>query len=218
MIIVGKDFHGKERDKMKRILVFGMYESAMYHPLAGVDAYLKSIMPDMEFTFTEQILDLCDVGEYDGVISYWDDWKEPIPKQASEALYQYVEQGGSLLVLHNGISIQLQEPLKKMVGGSFITHPQQEEITFVLKENPLTKGCNDFALVEEPYQFELEKDDKDIFMSYIYRNKEYPAGWQKGFGRGEVIYLTPGHTPEQFHNEEYTKLIKNCMRYLFTKE
>lgn len=203
---------------MKRILVFGMYESAMYHPLTGVDAYINSIMPDMEFTFTEQILDLCDVDEYDGVISYWDDWEEPIPGQASEALYQYVEQGGSLLLLHNGISIQLQEPLKKMMGGSFITHPQQEEITFVLKENEFTKGCSNFTLVEEPYQFALEEDEKDIFMTYIYRGEEYPGGWKKEFGKGEVIYLTPGHTPEKFENEAYTKLIQNCMRYLFNRE
>lgn len=200
---------------MKKILVFGMYEKAMYHPLTGVDQYLKCIMPNMEFTFTEHIMDLCKIESYDGVISYWDDWNNPIPEEAAKALYQYVERGGSLLVLHNGISVQLQESLKEMVGGCFLTHPEQEEITFVIKDNELTKGCSNFALVEEPYQFELEQDGKDIFLTYVYRGQEYPAGWQKRFGNGEVIFLTPGHTPEKFENQEYTRLIQNCMQYLF---
>ena len=64
---------------MKNILAFGMYEKAMYHPLTGVDQYLESILPDVQFTFTEQIMDLCRLEEYDGVISYWDDWNQPIP-------------------------------------------------------------------------------------------------------------------------------------------
>lgn len=204
--------------RMKRILVLGMYESAMYHPLRGVDVYLEGIAPDMELVFTERVLDLCHAEQYDGVISYWDDWKEPIPGKASDALYQYVEQGGALFVLHNGISIQLQEPLKRMIGGYFITHPQQEELTFVLKENEITKGCQDFSLVEEPYRFALEEDEKDIFMTYQYRGEEYPAGWKKGFCKGEVIYLMPGHTPDKFYGAGYTKLIQNCMRYLFNRE
>lgn len=202
---------------MKKILVFGMYERAMYHPLTGVDEYLKNTMPGMEFTFTEQILDLCNVGKYDGVISYWDDWNEPIPEEAAVALYQYVEKGGVLLLLHNGISIQLQESLEKMVGGRFLTHPEQEEITFLVKESVLTDECHSFSLVEEPYQFELEQDEKDIFLTYLYRGKEYPAGWHKTFGKGELIFLTPGHTPEKFENQEYTRLIQNCMKYLLEK-
>jgi len=200
---------------MKKILVFGQYEEAMYHPLTGVDVYLERILPDMELTFTNDILKVCDVKQYDGVISYWDDWKNPIPQEVSDALYQYVKEGGPLLVLHNGISIQLQEPLKEMVGGYFLTHPQQEEIKFVLKAHELTNGCQDFSLVEEPYQFELEEDDKELFMTYLYRGKEYPAGWKKTFCKGEVIYLTPGHTPEKFEDKQYTKLIQNCVKYLF---
>lgn len=199
---------------MKKIFVFGMYEKAMYHPLTGVAQYLESILPDVQFTFTEQIMDLCRLEEYDGVISYWDDWNQPIPEEASLALQQYVKNGGSLLVLHNGISVQLQEPLAKMIGARFLTHPAQEEITFCLKDTVFTKGCSKFQLVEEPYQFDMEDDDKDVFMHYVYHGKAYPAAWHKTYGKGEVIYLMPGHTPEKFRNAEYTKLVQNCILYL----
>ena len=199
---------------MKKIFVFGMYEKAMYHPLTGVDQYLESILPDVQFTFTEQIMDLCRLEEYDGVISYWDDWNQPIPEEASLALQQYVKNGGCLLVLHNGISVQLQEPLAKMIGARFLTHPAQEEITFCLKDTVFTKGCSKFQLVEEPYQFDMEDDDKDVFMHYVYHGKAYPAAWHKTYGKGEVIYLMPGHTPEKFRNAEYTKLVQTCILYL----
>ena len=199
---------------MKNILAFGMYEKAMYHPLTGVDQYLESILPDVQFTFTEQIMDLCRLEEYDGVISCWDDWNQPIQEKASLALQQYVKNGGCLLVLHNGISVQLQEPLAKMIGARFLTHPAQEEITFCLKDTVFTKGCSKFQLVEEPYQFDMEDDDKDVFMHYVYHGKAYPAAWHKTYGKGEVIYLMPGHTPEKFRNAEYTKLVQTCILYL----
>lgn len=200
---------------MKRILVLGMYGDAMYHPLTGVDEYLKRILPEYEFVITDDVWELCNVSTYDGFISYWDDWNNKIPDSAADALETYVQQGGKMLALHNGISLQLQEKLKVMMGGKFLTHPAQEEITFVLKECELTEGCGDFTLMEEPYQFALEEDDKNIFMTYLYRGEEYPAGWQKSYGAGEVIFLTPGHTAEKFEDASYIRLIQNCAAHLF---
>ena len=70
-------------------------------------------------------------------------------------------------------------------------------------------------MVEEPYQFELEDDGKELLLTYRYRGREYPAGWKKAFGKGRLIYLAPGHTPSQFQNKAYVKLIRNCMEELF---
>lgn len=199
---------------MKKILLIGMYENAMYHPLTGVDEALRNMFPEMKLVVTDQIMELCGAEQYDCIVSYWDDWEEPIPDQAAEALYRYVENGGSLLVLHNGISLQLQDSLEQMIGGRFLTHPEQESVTFWPKEHELTKDCREFTLQEEPYQFELEEDQKEIFLTYTYRGAEYPAGWRKNFGLGKVVYLTPGHTAEKFACEEYIRLIKNCMGWL----
>ena len=96
----------------KKVLVLGMYEEAMYHPMKGVDTYLQKICPEVEFTFTEEPADLCEAEQYDGVISYWDDWNTPICAEGANALYRYVEKGGRLLVLHNGISLQMWEKPK----------------------------------------------------------------------------------------------------------
>ena len=104
-------------DQMKKVLVIGMYDNAMYHPLTGVDEALRGMFPELELTMTDQIMTLCEADQYDCIVSYWDDWNKPIPDQAAEALYEYVKKGGSLLLLHNGISLQLQDSLAKMIGG-----------------------------------------------------------------------------------------------------
>ena len=71
---------------MKKTLVIGMYENAMYHPLAGVDEALRNMFPEMELVVTDQIMELCRAEQYDCIVSYWDDWEEPVQAQAAEAL------------------------------------------------------------------------------------------------------------------------------------
>lgn len=199
-----------------KILVIGNYTDAMYHPLGGVDEELKKIFPDIELFCTDETKRLLDLKteKIAGVISYLDIWNGQLTDTESEALYSFVAEGGALLILHNGISIQSQDKLKIMMGGKFITHPPMEKIEFKVKSHEITMGCEDFYMEEEPYQFELEEDDKEIFLTYIYRKKEYAAGWSKCIGKGHIVFLTPGHTAGIFKNTNYIKLIQNSMQWL----
>ena len=199
----------------EKILAIGNYNDAMYHPFGGVDECLKAMFPDKELICTDATSKLLDLktGEYSGLISYLDIWDGELTEEESEALYSYVVSGGALLILHNGISIQSREKLEKMMGAKFLTHPPMEEIRFELKPHIITEGCSAFSLPEEPYQFELTEDDKEVFLTYIYRDKEYVAGWSKVVGEGRLVFLTPGHTAEVFKLPEYVKLIQNSMKW-----
>ena len=55
---------------------------------------------------TDKTEELLNVGQYDGVISYLDDWDHAMSDEEADALENYVRGGGALLVLHNGICIQ----------------------------------------------------------------------------------------------------------------
>ena len=68
-----------------------------------------------------------------------------------------------------------------------------------------------FSLDEEPYQFELVPDNKEVILTYWYKDKQYPAGWCKNSGKGRLIYLCPGHTPEIFDCPQYQQLIRQSM-------
>lgn len=202
---------------MRKILIIGQYkDAAMYHPFDTVDTILTKALPGFDVTCTDNIESLLDCSKFDCVISYWDDWKNQIPRNCADALIAYVKNGGSLFAIHNGISLDLRDDLKEMLGAFFVTHPAQEEIRFVPVDGTIAQTASEFTLMEEPYQFDMVADGKEIILNYIYHGQSYPAGWKKNFGRGKVAYLCPGHTSEKFANESFIKLIKSCVTWCTT--
>lgn len=198
-----------------KLLVLGNYTDAMYHPFAGVDERLKNILQEQELVCTDKTAMLLELEEkgFAGVVSYLDIWNGALTEHEAEALYAFAEKGGAVLILHNGISIQSRDKLREMMGAKFLTHPPREVIRFEVKNHPITQGCGGFELSEEPYRFEMTGDGKEIFLTYIYRNQEYPAGWCKGVGRGRLAFLTPGHTAEIFDCPAYAALIRKSMEW-----
>ena len=169
----------------KKILVIGNYNDAIYHGLAGVDKRLTSILSNYELICTDD--------------------------DEANAFEHFVANGGGALLLHNGISIQSQDRLLTLAGAKFLGHPQHEVIRFEPSAHPVTESCKSFSLDEEPYQFEFVPDNKEIILTYQYKNQKYPAGWCKNSGKGRLIYLCPGHTPEIFDCPQYQQLIRQSM-------
>lgn len=201
------------------ILVLGNYKDAMYHPFDGVDERLQNMFPDKKLLCTDDTRQLLTLKEQNivGVISYLDIWDSALTNEEAAALQCFVEQGGALLLLHNGISIQNQDNLRVMMGAKFLTHPPMEEITFIPKPHAITEGCTVFSLPEEPYQFELVADNKEIFLEYSYRGERYVAGWSRQVGNGRLVFLTPGHTADIFDCPEYIQLIQNSLLWCLQK-
>ena len=202
-----------------QILVLGNYkDSAMYHPLDGVEEKLKEIFAGTAELFctddTSKLLEL-KAGHFDGVISYLDIWDSVLSQEESEALEGFVKGGGGLLALHNGISIQGRENLKELVGAKFLTHPAQEEICFAptAVSHPVVAGVESFSMVEEPYQFEFADVPYTLLLNYTYQGQIYPAGWCREVLDGRVVFLTPGHTAEKFKDPQYRRLILNSLRW-----
>ena len=187
-------------------------ETAPYHPLPGVDAQLRQIFEGAaQLTFTFDPADLRSLRCYDGVISYWDDWTHPVPEEAAAALEAYVAAGGGLLVIHNGISLQLQPSLEQLIGGRFLSHPAMRPLTFTpAAGHPITEGVSAFTLNEEPYSFALTKEARTPLLSYAMDGRDWPAGWCMEKGKGRVAFLCPGHTPQQFEDPEYRRLIRQA--------
>lgn len=213
---------GSERNTnmKKKILAIGNYTDAMYHGFTGVDERLKTILSDYDVICTDQTAKLLTLKEdsVSGVISYLDIWNSSLSDEKAAALENFVTDGGAALLLHNGISIQSQPPLLRLAGGKFLGHPQHEEIRFEPKPHAITTSCSSFSLDEEPYQIEMVPDEKEIILTYEYRDKEYPAGWCKTAGCGRLVYLCPGHTPEIFDCPQYRQLIRRSMAWTLKED
>lgn len=200
---------------MDKILVLGNYTDAMYHPLEGVDERLQSIFPTKELICTSDTTRLLTLKEENivAIISYLDIWESTLTDRETNALHHFVEQGGALLLLHNGISIQNQDKLRIMMGAKFLTHPPMEDITFTPVSHAITQDCCAFTLPEEPYQFEFVDDNKEIILEYSYHDKCYIAGWSKQVNKGRLVFLTPGHTADIFDCKDYITLIQKSMEW-----
>ena len=99
--------------------------------------------------------------------------------------------------------------MEQLVGGAFTGHPQHEVLTYSVKTaHPVSQGLESFSMDEEPYQFTLDPlANLTLLLEYTYRGQQYPAAWLRAFGKGKVVYLSPGHNAASFQNEGFRALL-----------
>ncbi|MBR4502667.1 MAG: ThuA domain-containing protein [Clostridia bacterium] len=199
-----------------RVLALGTGVKAPYHPFGNVEARLKDILWETcDLVCSDDPGALSDPRGWAGVLSYLDEWTEKPRAEWAAELTRFVAEGGGLLILHNGICIQSDPGIEEMIGGRFLNHPAQEEITFI--PGGLLEGCSSFTVKEEPYRFKL-KDPGEMILTYEQGGKTYPAGWRRTYGKGRTAYLCPGHTGEIFDIPAYRDMIRRCMRWCLQED
>ncbi|MGO4371357.1 ThuA domain-containing protein [Paenibacillus sp. MCAF20] len=196
-----------------RAMVFGDNERAPYHPLHAIEKELQAIMGDrfvLEATDDYDRLHAASIGQYDLCISYADCWEEKLTDAQVAGLVAFVAQGGGLLVIHNGISVQNRHELRQLIGAKFLGHPEYQRLKFRYTDNSheIWTGAEPFEMDEEPYRFEMDSFiETELLMTYEMDGELYPAAWAHKHGLGRVAYLMPGHHAPSFANLPYRDLI-----------
>ena len=212
-----------KKNKFSKGIILGDYTNPPYHPLKEVDHEIKSIFEEeIEFEATEDysILDFEKLKNYDLFVVYTDCFSVPQPKNYISSIVKYIENGGKLLVIHNGISLQEDEAYVDLIGAKFTGHPDYTDLKISVKEpkHPINEGIEEFIIPEEPYRYEFKQEDsKLVILEYIHEGKVYPAAWCKLIGKGRLVYLMPGHNVASFKNESYRKIISQSGKWLLEK-
>ncbi len=197
---------------MKSALLLGDYAHHTWHGLAGVDAQIAEILSDYKIEVCVEYAHLTAerLKAYDFLIDYIDGWSRCGNCDAAGELLSYVAQGGAVLGVHNGIIKHQNPELEQMMGGAFTGHPQHEVLSYAYKTaHPITKGLAPFSIDEEPYQFTLDPlANLTMLLEYTYHDAAYPAAWLRPFGKGKVVYLSPGHDAESFKVEGFRALLR----------
>jgi uncharacterized protein len=201
------------------VLIVGNGPDADWHPLEPARAQIAGILGE-EFIL-ESSLDYdefarLEPARYPVCISYTDCWREDLTPAQIAGLISYTVRGGSLLVIHNGISLHRSYEVLQMMGAKFTGHPPYQTLPYygVAEGHPLLTGVEDFTLDEEPYMFEFDPfTKKTVFLEYAFEGGRYPAGWEQTYGLGKVIYLQPGHHAPSFEPEAYRRLVRNSVRW-----
>lgn len=204
---------------MNKILILGDRESARWHPISNLNPLLNALRKEYDFTVTTEYSHLTSscLESFDVCINYMDNWQERGSRETQEALCSYVEKGGKMLTLHNGIITKSSGKLLYLNGGTFMGHDEYGELEYrnTGAEPELLRGMESFCMKEEPYEYSfLRREEMNIFLEYRKGNQWYPAGWWGPYKKRLVVYLAPGHDETTFQNPVYIRQIRNALRFI----
>ena len=197
---------------MKEIMVIGT-SNGKWHPLEIITA-LGDTLGEYKPVYTDDSDKLLDLNEHKMFINYLDLWEMPLSEKHATALKNYLSNGGKILSIHTGISVQEMPDMVELHGAHFTGHPDYCEISVKLVPgHPITDGLEDFTLNDEPYYFDI-KDPIKIIANYEHDGKTIPGAWEHKYGKGTLIYLMPGHDKAAVQNKYFKKLIESSLAYL----
>lgn len=206
-----------------KALVLGDYTNFRYHQLPNMDLPVTDLLRDLLETVCTEDYDQLradNIAQYDLVIAYTDCWRRELPEEQVQGLLGYVRNGGGLLVIHSGISLQTSDELMRMMGAKLNGHPPYGilEIRPVAADHEIVRGIEPFAVTDEPYQFDfVEGLDTTVLLEYEYDGQSWPAGWTHPFGAGQVVYLMNGHDGSPFFHPTYREIILRSAKALTGK-
>ena len=200
-------------NKKKKGILIGDYIKAQYHPLTQVDKVISGIFADdMDITCTEDydMLLAENLVRFDLCILYVDRWGEEVQEKHVKSLLNFVENGGGLLVIHNGISFQSNGEFANLIGGKFTGHPAYTNLEIKINEpkHVIMQDIDEFTIDDEPYRYDFNGfKEKEILFEYMHEGNIYPAAWTRVINKGRLVYLMPGHNVDSFRNKIYGKII-----------
>lgn len=141
-----------------------------------------------------------------------DPWVDDAVQQA---FVDYVRGGKGLLVVHSGTAGYRDLPvLRGLMGGTFLMHPPQCDVTVSPKEGHLlAAGSAAFTLRDEHYHMALDDAEADVYVTTTSEHGTQPGGWTRLEGEGRVCVLTPGHNVEVWLHPSFQTLLRNALRW-----
>ena len=134
-----------------------------------------------------------------------------------QAIWDFVNNGGGFLALHNAQAIYPPDGLYyKLLGGDYGGHPDPAifAVRVENKNHPITAGVEDYEIFDEQHMVKYSLDrNHELLRSISPANKEASAGWWQEVGKGRMVYLAPGHTPQGLGHVMTQRLIRNSIRW-----
>ena len=196
-------------EKQMKLLILGDEKTAIYHPLSGVSGDIVKVLQEIgecEVSSGYRTLAPEELKKYEAVISYIDNYTDE--GGLGDRLAAYIEEGGRVLALHNGIITPQGSRLEQVYGGNFITHPPYCELRYYLGDELF---C---TMDEEPYMVRQTDDHNEIYLWFELDGKKYPAGWNRNAGKGRVCYLSPGHDGRTAGKKEFQDLLMRAVKHM----
>ena len=141
-----------------------------------------------------------------------------------EAINRFVENGKSLIGIHNAADTFTDDPdFIAMLGGRFKHHPEQLDIDVEIldRDHVVTNGLKDFRVHDELYLFNDFHPEKVHLLAQTRScddNGPVPICWMRLHGKGRVFYLSLGHNPSVIADQKWQELFINGVKWSLNSE
>ena len=143
-----------------------------------------------------------------------------ISEKEEEGLLTAIENGVNIAGWHGGLGDAFRNNPKYqfMVGGQWVAHPGKVidyEVNIVNRDDPITKGLNDFKMHSEQYYMHVDPINEVLATTTFNGDHHYwidgvtmPVVWKKMYGKGRVFYSSLGHVAKDFDVPETLTIMK----------
>lgn len=184
--------------------------------------YLESGLFEVAVTEKPDTLKSENLDKLDVIVSNWNSWPENDlrwPGVTEKALLDFVEKGGGFVTFHASTSVFYEWPeFKKITTASWEEETGHGEIdtveVYIENQNhPVTRGMNNFVLVDELWLNARQNENYTILGSATDKtqkakgNKNQPAIFVKKEGSGRIFHTILGHDIEAMKSNGFKKLI-----------
>lgn len=143
-----------------------------------------------------------------------------ITSEQEQGLLEAVKAGAGLAGWQGGLgdAFRKNTEYQFMVGGQWVAHPGcviDYRVNITDKEDPVTRGIEDFAMHSEQYYMHVDPNVKVLatttfngdHASWI-NGCTVPVLWKKSYGKGRIFYSSLGHVAPDFNVPEALETMK----------
>ena len=213
--------------KKNKVLVFSKTNGYRHESIeAGITAIKKlGAENDFDVDATEDSLYLSDANfkKYKTVI-FLSTTGTVLGKDQELALQNFIHNGGGFVGIHAATDCEYEWAwYVKMIGGSFLSHPQQQEAKLIIvdKTHPSTKHLPaTWQRKDEWYNFKNLNPEVTVLIkidetSYTggKNGDNHPMAWYHNYDGGKIFYTELGHTNESYSDPLYLQHVLGGIQY-----
>lgn len=203
---------------MKRALVvWGGWKG--HDPQACAELVERLLAPEgFSVAISDTLDSLLDARSMDLVVPIWT--MGTISEAQEKALVEAVQGGVGLGGFHGGMgdAFRAATSYQWVVGGQFVSHPDgitDYAVRLVNREDPITRGLNDFKVRTEQYYMHVDPSN-EVLATTTFQTKSapwvngvvMPVAWKRRFGEGRVFFISVGHSPADFDGVDPRELLR----------
>lgn len=172
-----------------------------------MEDFLKKAGFEVNVTEDRDQLLLDNINKYDVFLDYMHGGK--LTDKQTESVKNFVKAGNALIGVHSAAVDKKSPEFTKLLGGKYIGHSDEgdSQVRVIDNVHPITEGMKDFKIIDEIYKLDYVPNSFQVLIQGEVEGTTSPVCWIKEYGRGKVAFLSLGHGPQAFENENFQKLV-----------